>query len=85
MSKKLAQHGKGRQAMDGHYAKWISQTKINAIWYHVRVEYEKCNRLVDITKKQQTHRYREQTSGYQLAEGSGEGQDRDRVLRSTNY
>ena len=26
---------------------------------------KKCNKLVSITKKKQTHRYREQTSGYQ--------------------
>ena len=38
---------------------------------------------MNITK--QTHRYREQSSGYQWGEGSGEGEDRDRGLRSTNY
>ena len=29
------------------------------------------NKLVSITKKKQTHRYREQTSGYQWGEGMG--------------
>ena len=29
------------------------------------------NKLVNITKKKQTHRYREQTSGYQWGWGSG--------------
>ena len=29
-------------------------------------------------KKKQTHRYREQTSGYQWGEGREEGQGRDR-------
>ena len=29
-----------------------------------------------ITKQKQTHRYREQTSGYQWGEGKGEGQNR---------
>ena len=29
------------------------------------------NKLVNITKKKQTHRYREQTSGCQCGEGSG--------------
>ena len=28
-------------------------------------------------KQQQTHRYRAQTSGYQLGEGREEGQDKD--------
>ena len=41
--------------------------------------------VVNITKKKQTHRYREQTSGYQWGEGSGEGQCRGRGLRGTNY
>ena len=38
-----------------------------------------------ITKKKQTHRYKKQTSGYQWGEGMGEGQDKDRGLRGTNY
>ena len=37
------------------------------------VEPKKYNKLLNITKKQ-THRYREQTSGYQWEEGKGEGQ-----------
>ena len=32
---------------------------------------------MNITKQKQIHRYREQTSGYQWAEGRGEGQDRE--------
>ena len=40
---------------------------------------------MNITKKKETHRYREQTSGYQWGEGNGEGQHRGRVLRGTNY
>ena len=39
----------------------------------------------NITKKKQTHRYKEQTSGYSWREGSREGQDRDRRLKGTNY
>jgi len=35
---------------------------------------KKYNKLVNITKKSQTHRRRGQTSGYQR--GGGEGQDR---------
>ena len=36
-------------------------------------------------KKKQTHRYSEQTIGYQWGEGSREGQDRSMGLRGTNY
>ena len=36
-------------------------------------------------KKKQTHRHREETSGYQRGEGSEEGQYRGRGLRGTNY
>ena len=37
-----------------------------------------------ITKQKQTHRYREQTGGYQWEERRGEGQDRGMGLRDTN-
>ena len=40
---------------------------------------------MNITKQKQTHRYREQTSGYQWQDGIREGQDRGRGLRGTNY
>ena len=43
------------------------------------------NKLVNITKKKQTHRYREQTSSCQQGEGNGEEQDRRRRLRGTKY
>ena len=49
------------------------------------MESKKYNKLVNITKKKQTHRYREQTGGYQWGEGRGEGQYRGRGLRGTNY
>ena len=39
---------------------------------------------MNITKKKQTHRYRE-TSGYQWGEEREEGQDRGRGLKGTNY
>ena len=39
---------------------------------------------MNIRKKKQTERYREQTSGYQWGEGR-EGQHRDEGLRGTNY
>ena len=40
---------------------------------------------MNITKKKQTHRYREQTSGYQWDEGKKEGQDKSNGLTSTMY
>ena len=48
------------------------------------MESKKYNILVNITKKQ-THRYREQTSGYHWGDGRGQGQHRDRGLRGINY
>ena len=39
------------------------------VWYHLYVESKKYNKLVNITKKKQTHRYREQTGGYQMGDG----------------
>ena len=38
-----------------------------------------------ITKQKQTHRYREQTSGYQWEEGRGTEQYRGRGLKGTHY
>ena len=35
--------------------------------------------------EKQSHRYREQTSGYQWGRGRGEEQDRGMGLRDTNY
>ena len=49
----------------------ISQRETNTVCYHLCVESKKCNKLVNRTKKKQTYRYREQTIGYQLGEGSG--------------
>ena len=36
-------------------------------------------------RREESHRYREQTSGYQWGEGRREGQFRSRGLRGTNY
>ena len=49
------------------------------------MESKKQSKVVNITKKKQTHRYREQTSGFQREEGKGAGQYRGRGLRDTNY
>ena len=40
---------------------------------------------MNITKKKQTHRYREQTSGYWWGERGGHGQVRNMILRDTNW
>ena len=50
--------------------------KINKIKY---------SKWVNITKKKQTHRYREETVGDQWGEGGREGPIRDQGLRGTNY
>ena len=43
----------------------------------------------NIAKKKETHRYSEQTSGYQRGKGRGEGREeghaRGKGFRSTNY
>ena len=52
----------------------ISQTeKDNTVCNYLYVESKKYNELVNIAKREQTHRYRGQTSGYQWGEGMGEG------------
>ena len=40
---------------------------------------------MNVTKQKQTHRYREQTSGYQWEEGSRERQDKGRGLRGVAH
>ena len=51
------------------------QRKTNTVQYHLYVEYKKYNKLVNIlnNKKETTHRYREQTCGYQQGERRGRG------------
>ena len=49
------------------------------------MESKKYNKLVIVTEKKQTHRYREQTSGYQWGKGRGEGEYRGRGVIGTNY
>ena len=49
------------------------------------MESKKYDKLVNVPKKKQTHRYREQTSGYQWEEEKGMGQYRIRGFRDTNY
>ena len=49
------------------------------------MESKKYNKLVNKTKKKQTHRYGEQTSGYQWGVRMGEGQYGGRGEGGTNY
>ena len=51
--------------LEGVILSELSQTKMNTVWYNLHVESKKYNnKLVNITKKKQIYRYREQTSGY---------------------
>ena len=59
-------HGLGQ-----YYAKWNKSERERQIQYGITYMWnlKTYNKLVNITKKKQTHRYREQTSGYQWGEG----------------
>ena len=60
--------------LEGIMLSEISQRKTNIVWYHLYLESKKYNKLVNITDKKQTQRYREQTSSCQWGEGRAEGQ-----------
>ena len=61
--------------LEGIMLSEISQTeKDKYCMIHLYVKSKKYNKLVNITKKKQAHRYREQTSGYQCREGTGGGE-----------
>ena len=47
----------------------VRQKRINTVSFHFFVESKKYNKLVNITKKKQTQRYRKQTSGYHGEKG----------------
>ena len=50
----------------GYYARWNKSDREKQILHDITyVESKKHDKLVNIIKKKQTHRYREQTSGYQ--------------------
>ena len=51
----------------------INQIKTKAVSYHLHAGSNKYNKQVNKTKKNQTHSYREKTSGYQCGEERGEG------------
>ena len=51
--------------LEGIMLSEVRQRKRNTIRYYSYVESKKYNKLVNIIKRKQTHKYREQTSGYQ--------------------
>ena len=58
--------------LGGHYVKQNKADRERQILYYITYVWnQNYNKLVNITKKKETHRYREQTSGYQWGEGSG--------------
>ena len=69
--------------LGGQYTKCNKSDRETQILYDVTYMWnvKKPKKLVNVTKKQ-THRYREQISGYQWG---GEGQYRGRGVRGTNY
>ena len=69
--------------MEGIMQSKISQRKINTVWFHLYVETKKTNKWASITK-QESQRYRQQTSGCQRGEGWGEERSRWGRLRSIN-
>ena len=66
--------------LGGHYAKLVKSVREIKILYDITYMWnlKKYNKLVNKTKKKQTQRYRERTSGYQWGEGRGEGTIQDR-------
>ena len=43
--------------IEGYYTNWnVKQSKTNTVWCYLYVESGKYNKLVNITKKKQTHR-----------------------------
>ena len=51
----------------------ISQTEKDKYCMISYIESKKYNKLMNIAKKKQTHRHREQTSGYQWGQHGGRG------------
>ena len=61
--------------LEGILLSGTSQTQkdINTVWYCLYEETKKYDKLMNITKKKQTHRCREQISGYQWGKEEGMG------------
>ena len=73
--------------LGGYYAKWNKPNRERKVLYGITYLWnlKTYNKLVNITKRKQTHRYGEETSGYQWGDRKGEDQHRGRGLRGTNY
>ena len=69
--------------LEGIMLRERSQRTKSIVWYHLYVESKKYNKLINVTKKKQIHRYREQTSGCQWREGKEEESKRYKL--SGNY
>ena len=65
--------------LEGYYAEWNIRQKKRLTAYYLNVESKKYSILVNVTKKNQNQRYREQANSYEWAKG--EEQKRDRDLR----
>ena len=59
--------------LEGYYAKWNKSEKDKYCMISLICGTTLHNKLVNVTKMKQNHRYREQTSGYQWGEGRGKG------------
>ena len=61
--------------LEGLLLSGTSQTQkdMNTIWYCLYVETKKYDKLINITKRKQTHKCREQISGYQWGKEEGKG------------
>ena len=69
--------------MEGIMLSEISWRATNTVYYHLYVKSKKYNKLVNITKKKQTHR---RTNWWLPVErGKEDGQDRGKGLSGTNY
>ena len=67
-----------------HHAKWNKSDRERQVLYDITYIWNQkntTNQPVDVTKKKQSHRYRERTSGYQWGEGRRKVQYRGRELR----
>ena len=51
--------------LEGIMLSEISQRNTNTVCFHLHVESKTKNKKMNETKQKQTHRYKEQTSGYQ--------------------
>ena len=64
----------------------VKEVRERQILYDIiHVESNKYNKLVNITKMKQIHKYSEQTSTYPWGEGRRKWRNRGRRLRGTNY